>query len=423
MVTDSSQYAEKQLGLRWLVHLRWIAVAGQTLACVVAAIWLRIHLPIGILAGCIGLVAASNGLLEIQCRRVGNVAPWVRALVLSIDVIALTVMLFHAGGAHNPFTMFYLLLVTMGVILLPAWGAWGTILLCTVGFWTLFYSDSELQSGLGGTCCNDIHLHLQGMVVGMVLTGSGIVYFVGRLTENLRQSRRAAAQARMDAERARRSVEVATLAAGIAHELATPLATIAVVSRDLEEMAGNSCGSSCCREDAKVIRQEVERCRLIIERLGRAGRAPDEACQPLDWENLQDLLLEYLPEPIRDRLEFRVRPSGLSPRFPVGRLMQALSILVKNATEASTGSSPVILEASLDGLLCCFRVIDTGPGFPAEVIGKIGEPLVSTKTGNGGLGLGLYLVKSLAGELGGKLEVRSSGGNRTIVQLQLPCRT
>ncbi len=385
MVLESGHHIEKLLGLRWLIRLRWIAAAGQTLVCLVFSIGYGIILPKALLASCIGFIVVSNLVLEYMSRKSGGGSPLVKAVVLSIDVVVLTVMLFFTGGAHNPFTMFYLLHVTMAVILLPAWGAWGTVALCTVGFWTLFYSDHALESSRGGTCCNDMEAHLQGMVAGMV---------------------------------ARRTTEVATLAAGIAHELATPLGTIAVVSQDLENLAGTTCGNACCKEDARVIRQEVERCRRIIEKLGKAGQAPDEARKPLDWDNLSESLHGYLPESIRGRLQTHIRPSGKRPLLPTSRLLQSISILIKNAAEASPPGSTVTFEAEIADGKCVFRVKDRGPGFPPEIVGRLGEPLVTTKSRHGGLGLGLYLVKAFIRDQGGDFRVEP--GSPTTVSMVLP---
>ncbi len=420
MSSGNDPSSENLLGLRWLVRLRWIAAFGQVVICLVTAIGFSIRLPEVLLACCIGFIVASNILLERYHRRHGGGTPLIKALVLSADVVGLTVMLFFTGGAHNPFTMFYLLYVTIAVILLPPWGAWGTVVLCTVGFWTLFYSDHALESSMGETCCSDMNAHLQGMVVGMVLTGCGIAYFVSRLTAGLRESRRMVALAQIDGERARRTMEVATLAAGIAHELATPLGTIAVVSQDLEKMAGECCASQSCADDARVIRQEVERCRLIIEKLGKAGMTPEETCKALDWENLAALLSGYVAEPVRERLDVKVRSSSSRPMFPQSRLFQCLAILIKNAAEAAPTDTRVILDAAISEGRCVFRVLDRGPGFPEGFEKRIGEPLFTTKAKHGGLGLGLYLVKAFVTDLGGELKVETASGGGTVVEMKLP---
>lgn len=412
--------SERLLGLHWLIRIRWIAVHGQTLVCLAAAGFFGIRLPFAILAGCIGLTALSNAVLVWHRRRSGGGEWWLRPLVLGSDIVLLTVMLYFTGGAHNPFTMFYLLHMTMAVILLPPWGAWGAVALCTAGFWMLFQSDHELASSRGGTCCNDMTAHLQGMVVGMVLTGCGIAYFVSRLTAGLKESRNMMALAQADGERARRTMEVATLAAGIAHELATPLGTIAVVSQDLENMAGDCCADRGCADDARVIRQEVERCRLIIAKLGKAGGTTEETSKPLDWENLDGLLAAYVSEPVRERLDVRVKPSSRRPRFPQSRLLQCLAILVKNGAEAAPPDTRVTLDAAVVDNDCVFRVMDCGPGFPEGSEKRIGEPLFTTKARHGGLGLGLYLVKSLVNELGGTLRVDSGPGHETVVEMRLP---
>jgi two-component system sensor histidine kinase RegB len=431
MITSNDGTAEKKLGMHWLIRLRWMAVLGQVLLCLVVDLFFGIRLPAAILAACIGFTALSNAVLVHQRRRATSAGAWVKPLILGGDIVVLTIMLYFTGGAHNPFTMFYLLHITMAVILLPAWGAWGAVALCTAGFWALFHSQYALESDSGATCCNDMTAHLRGMVVAMVLTGCGVAYFVGRLTAGLRESRHMIALARADGENARRTMEVATLAAGIAHELATlaagiahelatPLGTIAIVSQDLETMVGETCGNSSCAADARLIRQEVERCRVIIEKLGRTSQKPEEDSRPLEWNDLADLLSGYISEPVRERLELRVQLSSVRPLFPQSRLFQCLSILIKNAAEAAPPVTPVTLDAEIRQSHCVFRVSDQGPGFPPGFEQRIGEPMVTTKSKAGGLGLGLYLVKAFVVEHGGKLRVDAGPHGETVVEMLLP---
>jgi two-component system sensor histidine kinase RegB len=420
MITSTDGTAEKLLGMHWLIRLRWMAVLGQILICLVVDLFFGIRLPVAVLVACIGVTALSNGVLVYSQGRAGGGGAWVKPLILGGDIAILTIMLYFTGGAHNPFTMFYLLHITMAVILLPAWGAWGAVALCTVGFWALFHSQHALVSDSGATCCTDMNAHLQGMVVAMVLTGCGVAYFVERLTAGLRESRHAIALARVDGENARRTMEVGNLAAGIAHELATPLGTIAIVSQDLETMVGETCGNSSCAADARLIRQEVERCRVIIEKLGRTRQCPEENSEPLDWNNLGEMLSGYVSEPLRERLVMRVRPSPVRPLFPHSRLFQCLAILIKNAAEAAPPGTPVTLDAEIRDERCIFRVTDQGPGFPPGFIGRIGEPLVTTKAKSGGLGLGLYLVKAFVVERGGVLRVDTGPHGGAVVEMDLP---
>mgnify|MGYP002655173832 CR=1 FL=1 len=418
MSTSKDLSTEQLLGLHWLIRLRWIAFCGFVVICLVAGMVLGISLPVPVLTACIIATALSNVWLGWHRRQPRGGEKWLIPLILAADIIILTVMLYFAGGANNPFTLFYLLHMTMAVILLPAWGAWGAVALCTLGFWTLFQSDHDLVSSKGTTCCDNVKTHLEGLVVGMVLTGCGIAYFVSRLASGLHASRRMVALAQADGEHARRTMEVATLAAGIAHELATPLGTIAIVSQDLEKLAGHCGEGGDCAADARLIRQEVERCRRIIEKLGMAKRDSGGALAAVEWEQLDDLLDGYLPEPIRQRLKVRLRQSTKRPVISQSRLLQCLAILIKNAVEASPPGMDVTLEAEIEATECIFRVSDHGPGFPPGYETRIGEPMVTSKSG--GLGLGLYLVKAFVVEYGGELSVEKATQGGTLMVMRLP---
>lgn len=420
MTAKMNPTSEQLLGLHWLIRLRWIAVCVFVVICLVSVSTLGIALPIQVVASCIGLIVLSNGWLAWYRRRTGGRQKWLIPSILVLDIVILTVMLYFSGGANNPFTLFYLLHMTMAVILLPAWGAWSVVTLCSFGFSILFFSNHDLVSTKGYTCCDDMRTHLQGLVVAMVLTGCGIAYFVSRLAAGLRGSRNLVALTQAEGERARRSAEVATLAAGIAHELATPLGTIAVVSQDLEKLAAHCGVGGECVEDARVIRKEVERCRQIIEKLGMAHRNSDRTSAPLEWEQLGDLLVGYLAETIRERLVLTVQPSSKRPHLPQDRLLQCLSILIKNGAEASPPESPVTLDAEIVSDSCIFRVTDYGPGFPPGFEQRIGEPLVTNKSKSGGLGLGLFLVNAFVAERGGALNLESGSIGETVVVMRVP---
>lgn len=113
--------------------------------------------------------------------------------ILVLDIGILTVMLFLAGRASNPFALFYLLHMTMGVFMLPSRGAWSAVGLCILGFSLLFLSPHQVFSWWGTTCCDDPQMHLLGLLIARALTGSGIAYFVRQLTGAVQASRQLAA--------------------------------------------------------------------------------------------------------------------------------------------------------------------------------------------------------------------------------------
>jgi two-component system sensor histidine kinase RegB len=343
--------------------------------------------------------------------------------IIFFDILVLTVMLFFAGGAHNPFTMIYLLHITLAVVLLPGWGAWLAVIFCGVCFAALFASDHELVSASGGTCCTDMSSHLQGMLVAMLAAGAGLTYFVGRLNSSMTSQRKALEKARHFSEQHERFASLATLAAGVAHELATPLATIAVVSKDLEQLSCSAPPGETCRSDARLILQEVERCKAVIEKLGeRPTGNPGEESVPFRIGEISDLLGGYLPERIAKRLEIQIVQAEEEVCLPLPRVLQCLAILVKNAAEASPAGESVLLTVSKAPGMIRFGVRDKGCGMTEEIVERLGEPFFTTKETGAGMGLGLFLVRTFVEQRSGKFLVESSPGSGTLIEMHLPLR-
>jgi len=419
---NAADFDKPFLGLRWLVRLRWLAVLGQIVTCCIAVLVFHIELPLGILAGCLAITVATNAIVEFAegnlplSRRVSC------AILLALDTVILTVMLYSTGGAHNPFTAFYLLHVVIAAILLPQAWSWVAVALCGICYGLLFLSPYTLAS-IGGkaTCCGSFDFHLQGMLVAMLAVGGCVAFFVGQLSAALARREAELNEARVQTARNERFAGLATLAAGVAHELATPLSTIAVVSKELERQAEGRCLSPACLDDAKLIRTEVERCRGILEKLGdRATNGLGDPCELLAMEAIPALLKNYLKAENWGRVEFEIRSSHPGVFAPPAVLLQSLSVLVKNACEASAPGQTVRLKVRDDAEGIAFCIEDRGAGMTADILSRIGEPFFTTKEPGCGMGLGLFLVRTFVERMNGRLDIESAPGMGTLMNLFIP---
>lgn len=412
-----------RLGLHWLVRVRWMALGVFVLLCVWAWNFPGIRLPLEIFVPCLVAMAAGN----LLARRMRNVRRGEREAMIGLllfgDIGLLTVMLFFAGGAHNPFTLFYFLYVVLVAILLPGWAAWVALAAAAAGFALLFASPFPLAAEGGSTCCDDMEAHLTGMVVAMTLAGAGLTYFVTRLGRSLSRAGDMLAASRAAEEDGRRFAALAALAAGVAHELATPLGTIAIASRELERTANTSgtCGTCAgCAADARLIRAEVERCREVIGRLsGKAFDRPSDEAADIRCEEVPGLLEPHLSAAYHARVNWVCGSGGV--RVPAGGFLRSLAILVKNsceASEAADGSVRVEVRCDGDGLVAV--VSDTGTGIPADMLGRLGEPFFTRKPEGTGMGLGVFLVKLFCAQHGGSLEFSSGPGTGTTATLKVP---
>jgi two-component system, sensor histidine kinase RegB len=404
------------LTLPWLRQLRWSAVIGQTATVLIVTWGLRVPLPLVPVFVCIALTALTNLLLHGAPAGRGE-TPAALAGVLATDVLLLTALLHYTGGPHNPFSSFYLVHVALAAVALPP--RWTGLVagLCCAGFGLLFLGHQVLPRP-GDAVCGvgpnlPLAVHLRGMLVAFVLTAGCIVFFAGRLQGALRARERELARARERAKEQERFAALATLAAGAAHELGTPLGTIALAAGELVRAARALPGPSELADDAELIGEEVARCRAILDRL------QDQSGDPPCWISLAELAAE-LGERFSGRVDFQVPSAPADVLAPAQALRQALVSLVQNALDAGPPDAKVRVRMSgADGGVR-FVVTDTGTGLTPEVRAHAGEPFFTTKPPGRGTGLGLFLVRLLAERLGGTFRLEPAHPRGCHAVLELP---
>jgi two-component system sensor histidine kinase RegB len=407
-------------GLQWLIRLRWLALAGQVVLFLAGAVFLGLQFPLGIVLPALVVTAVSNLFVASQFKKFPQAQSCAALLIL--DTLTLTVLLYWLGGAHNPFTAFYLLHITIAALLLPVAWTWIGVALCAGCYGLLFRSPYEIKSASGISCCESFDFHLQGMLLAMVLVGICIAYFVGQLKSALMKREAELIEARFQALRNEKFAGLATLAAGVAHELATPLSTIAVLSADLEDQANSSSlQSESFVTDAKLIRQEVERCRSILEKLGantteRIGENP----QSLRLGEIAGRLRDFLSPSNYQRLIVENVTPEVNLFVPVTTLLQSLAVLIKNACEADENGRPVRLRIGVENGILKAAVQDEGVGMAEEVAAQAGEPFFTTKPPGQGMGLGLFLARMFAERMKGRLTIRSAPNKGSTVCLEFP---
>jgi two-component system sensor histidine kinase RegB len=263
--------------------------------------------------------------------------------------------------------------------------------------------------------------HLQGMLVAFALTSAAIAYFVVRVNELLRESERELARTRLLAAQNERFAALTTLAAGVAHELGSPLGTIAVASGELARAAREPGNADAVAEDARLIREEVARCRRILDRMNRdsTGGAEEEP-QPTNGEEIVAQVSAQLRPAETARLKITDQTTGVRWRLPRALLAQSVANLVRNGCEASPAVAPVELRLQAEAGLLVIEVRDGGSGIASEDFSRLGEPFFTTKPPGQGMGLGLFLVRLFAQRVNGALEFESEPGRFTIARLRLP---
>jgi two-component system sensor histidine kinase RegB len=249
-----------------------------------------------------------------------------------------------------------------------------------------------------------------------------ITVFIGKVSEALRRQEQEALLFQQRLAHHERLASIATLAAGAAHELGTPLATIAVVARELE-LLGNQMGDTASvADDARLIRSEVERCSEILRQMsGRGGEPTGEFPTRIGLREICTQVKDGLASDKANLIDVRVAEDAIT-LLPPNAIRQALQALVKNALEASTNGKHVTLAAQYAEGRVAFTVQDSGSGMDAETLRRISEPFFTTKGTGRGLGLGTFLVRLFAERLNGRLTFESEAGAGTTALLELPLR-
>jgi two-component system sensor histidine kinase RegB len=422
-----------QINVSWLLALRWAAVAGQLITLLVVWIVLGANLPMTPLLILIGITALTNIFFASWYVWVdrnylwGEWTPIGYALVdiiMTLDIVLLSGLLYLTGGADNPFSVFFLVNLALAAVVVRNWLVWligglSVLLYALLSIWHVplpVVDPALMRKGITGV----LTLVDEGRLIAFLAASAAIAYFIARLTREVRDRDQELDAARRREARNEKLEAMATLAAGAAHELATPLSTIAVVARELERHLSSSGGSEECLADTALIRTELAQCRTILDRMaGRAGEVVGEGMAELSPSDLVQEILTGLPQ--SDRIEITIDdPAGARMILPRVAIGQALRGLAKNALDAAGRDGRVSISIIAKGASVEIAIRDTGPGMPEDILRRVGEPFFTTKQPGEGTGLGIFLARAVLDRIGGSLDLSSIVGEGTIARVILP---
>jgi two-component system, sensor histidine kinase RegB len=417
-----------QAALPWVVRLRYGMVAGETAIVLGTFYGFRLDFPLLWTLAALTTVFASNIWLGQTRDFSARYPDETLGAVFVLDTLCLTAMLGLTGGPNNPFSLLYLVQIALSAVALRK--SWTRALgaLATACFGLLFFFHIPLAALQTHNSDNRLSPHLVGMWVAFVVGVALITFFTGKISDALRRREREVFQLQEQVAKHERLASLVTLAAGAAHELGTPLGTIAVVAKELERyasvLAGNGAaraGSDAVLEDARLIRSEVERCRKILERMSVQGAEPmGETARHIRIADLLHQVVDQLPEAQRTMVVIEVSNERLTAVLPAQATAQSIAALLQNAIDANRERRAVIVRAAEIGPELSVSIRDEGHGMPETVLRRIAEPFFTTKEPGKGMGLGTFLVRTFAERLGGRLSFESIAGQGTVATLLLP---
>jgi two-component system sensor histidine kinase RegB len=403
--------------MQQLVQLRWIAVVGQVVTIAVVNFGFGIPLPLDHMLQVLAVLAAFNvaSMLRRHVRR--PVANGELLFALLVDVGMLTAQLYLSGGATNPFVFLYLLQVILGAVLLEAWSTWTVVAVTGLCFAGLAMFSRPLALPLDHARGLDSP-YVQGMLICFALNAALLVVFITRINANLRRRDARLADLRQRAAEEEHIVRMGLLASGAAHELGTPLATLAVILGDWRRLPHFSSDPELAQEVWEM-QTQIERCKAIVSGiLMSAGETRGESSEETTLGLfLDDLVAEW-------RATRPVKSFGYDKRFGDDLPMvsdSAVQQMICNVLDNALEASPMWLRLDVtredDNLV--LSVADDGPGFAPAMLAEFGKPYQSSKGRPGG-GLGLFLVVNVARTLGGRVSARNRPEGGAVVTITLP---
>jgi two-component system, sensor histidine kinase RegB len=389
-----------RISLRTLVPIRWVAVAGQVLTILVVHYGLGYRLP---LLPALGVVAGSvllNVILILLRQAAARLGERDAALCLGYDILQLAILIYLTGGLQNPFSILILAPVTVAATILSRRPviALCTLAVAAISVLALWHMPLPWRTE---PLVFPPELVL-GIWVALVLATVFIGAYTWSVAQEARRLRDAIAATQLALAREQRISAVGALAAAAAHELGSPLATIAVVAK---ELAHDLPIDSPHAEDAALLLSQSERCRKILAELARQpehdGGSPYtrlpisalvETAGSLHQHKGVKLILATAGQPGPEEPLVRRSPE----------IMHGLNNLIQNAVQFARRE--VSVTTFWDDASVIVEVADDGPGFPLHLLGRLGEPYISTRAGAADhMGLGIFIAQSLLERSGARL--------------------
>lgn len=418
--------------VKQLVHLRMVSIAIQVTAILSAAYGFSVQLPLLPMSGVLGVYLLVNLATYWWCK--GHQAMSCIGIFchLVIDCLALTLLLYFSGGPANPFTGLYILPVMVAVSLLPAQYVWGIVLVSAISYMLLipFHHPFELSGidihhhGMHSHNTSAIDLHLYGMVVSFLIMAGVAAFFGVRMASDMRKQDEAFHQLQEHAQAQGYLFKLGMMAAGAAHHMGTPLATLTMLKEQWQNQATSHSNAAEFTQQLAIMDAQINRCSEAIRNIQQSVSQKEEliAAKTLPlFEGFNALLEAWHTTQPQCILDISYKGNGKEEAAFSPSLEMAVVNILDNAVRVSPGYVQCIIESSEEHALCIIR--DRGPGFSDEQLKQQHHSMRASQQHNQERKpLGLLFTRLVMQELGGNMECSNheeGGGN---VRLQFPAK-
>jgi two-component system sensor histidine kinase RegB len=422
-IADSDfHHAQRHIRLDTILRLRWLAVLGQLAAIFIVAQGLEFDVEIVPCVSIIALSAALNLALQTAANPMQRLEPIQAAGLLALNIVELAGLLFFTGGLQNPFSFLFLAPVLISATALPARFTFGLGLLAVACASILFFYHLPLPWDADDPLVLP-PVYLVGVWLSIALAIGVTSLYSFQVTEEARKLADALAATELVLTREQHLTQLDGLAAAAAHELGTPLATIFLISRELEKTVKDAAIAA----DLKTLREQTQRCRDILSKITQLSSTG----APFDRMKLSELIEEVVA-PHRDfGVEIKVRIAVAVASEPVGSrnpaILYGIGNIVENAVDFARTTVEVNAWWNKDQIELV--ISDDGPGIPPDILNRIGEPYLSRRrpqddggSERRGLGLGVFIARTLLERTGAKVSFtnRTFPEHGAVVQITWP---
>lgn len=413
---NHARFSSRHMRLSTLTRLRWLAIIGQSIAVCVVTFGLQFDLPT---IACFALIACSAALnisLGLRFPASHRLKPWSALWVFCFDVVQLAALLYLTGGVQNPFAILMIVPVIISSSAQPAWFTLVLAFFATVMITLLAFFHLPLP-WYDGQILVQPNLILASSWLAILLTMSFAAIYAWRVSREAQMLSDALTSTELVLQREQHLTAIDGIAAAAAHELGTPLATIHVVLKELENALGRgSLDMETLSEDVSLLRSQSVRCRDILSRLRSLS---DEGSDHIGQLKLTTLIEEAIapyrgPDIDLDtRANECIGPEPTAMRRP--GVVHGIGNIVENASDFARQS--VCIEWQWNAERVVVTITDDGPGFSPSVLDHAGEPYVSERSASqegsdnsmaGGLGLGLFIARTLLERSGAQVSFNNS---------------